>query len=263
MKSSLPLLLILLLAACQATPSPTPTFLPTSPLPSLVPSATTSQSPRHTSTALPTHTPTLTSTALPTETATPTPSRPWRIMPLGDSLTSGTYPGRVHSYRGYLEALLDEAGYAIDFTGTQTGLAHEGTDPDHEGHSGYSIGPDQRRFCEVCSTANLYDHLEEYLSTEPDIILLLTGINDLLPWEEYPVVPEEAPGKLANLVARIQELRPQAYIFVASLPPINYMDSAELPYYDEINQMAETVGQPRLQRPPLFRRPQPQPGSNP
>ena len=163
---------------------------------------------------------------------------------MGDSLTSGTYPGRVHSYRGYLEALLREAGYAFDFVGTQSRLAHGGTDPDHESHSGFSIGPDQARFCDGCSTANLYDHLEEYLQSEPDIILLLSGINDLLPLKERPVDldPAEAPAKLANLVRRIQELRPEVYIFVASLPPINYMDNAELPFYAEVNQMAEQLG---------------------
>jgi hypothetical protein len=47
-------------------------------------------------------------------------------MPLGDSLTSGNYPGRVHSYRGYLETLLREAGYNFDFVGTQSRLAHGG-----------------------------------------------------------------------------------------------------------------------------------------
>lgn len=68
-------------------------------------------------------------------------------MPLGDSLTSGNFPGRVHSYRGYLETLLREAGYSFDFVGTQSRPAHGGTDPDHEGHSGYTIGPDAARFC--------------------------------------------------------------------------------------------------------------------
>jgi lysophospholipase L1-like esterase len=163
-------------------------------------------------------------------------------MPLGDSLTSGNYPGRVHSYRGYLEELLKEAGYAFDFVGTQSRPAHGGTDPDHEGHSGFSIGPDQRRFCDICSTANLYDHLEEYLATEPDIILLLIGINDLLLFEDLPAEPAKAPEKLANLVRRIQELRPETAILVASLAPINYMDSTELAYYAEINQMAEQLG---------------------
>jgi lysophospholipase L1-like esterase len=162
-------------------------------------------------------------------------------MPLGDSLTSGTYPGRVHSYRGYLEQLLRAAGYSFDFVGTQSKLAHDGTDPDHEGHSGFSIGPDQSRYCETCPTDNLYDHLETYLQAEPDIILLLVGINDLVLEGVRPVVPAEAPAKLAGLVQRLQALRPQVYIFIASLAPINYTDSAGLPAYQAINQMAEQL----------------------
>jgi lysophospholipase L1-like esterase len=162
-------------------------------------------------------------------------------MPLGDSLTSGNYPGRVHSYRGYLEDLLREAGYHFDFVGTKSRLAQGGKDLDHEGHSGYTIGPDKARFCEECETANLYDHLEKYLQTEPDIILLLIGINDLLPLEVRPVKPEEAPGKLAALVERIQDLRPGTYIFLASLAPVNYRDESQWPAYQAVNREAEAI----------------------
>lgn len=207
-------------------PTSTP-FVPTAvttPLPSTIPATLFSTAP------------------LPTQTAQPVAARPWRIMPLGDSLTSGTYPGRVHSYRGYLETLLREAGYSIDFVGTQSRLAHAGSDPEHEGHSGYSIGPDLARFCDECETANLYDHLTTYLQSKPDVILLLIGINDLLPLDVRPVRPADAPDKLANLVHRIQQLSPDTTIFVASLAPISYMDSNDLPYYNEINQMAERLG---------------------
>jgi lysophospholipase L1-like esterase len=182
-----------------------------------------------------------TATLWPEPTLSPTPSRPWRIMPLGDSLTSGNYPGRVHSYRGYLEGLLRETGYSFDFVGTQSRQAHSGTDPDHEGHSGFTIGPDEARFCEECETANLYDHLEEYLQAEPDIILLLIGINDLLPLDVRPVKPEEAPEKLAALLERILELRPETYIFLASLAPVNYRDESQWQSYQAVNQKAEAI----------------------
>jgi lysophospholipase L1-like esterase len=215
------------------TSTPTATFLTHTPAPkakTIFPSATEALS-RNTATFTLSHEPTL----------SPAASRPWRIMPLGDSLTSGNYPGRVHSYRGYLEVLLREAGYSFDFVGTQSRLAHDGTDPDHEGHSGFTIGPDEARFCEACSTANLYDHLKDYLQTEPDIILLLIGINDLLPLDVRPVKPEEAPGKLAALVERIQELHPGAYLFLASLAPVNYRDETQWPAYQAVNQKAEAV----------------------
>lgn len=212
------------------SPTGLPTEPPTPKVEMLLPSATTALIEA-----------TATPTPSPEPTLLPTTSRPWRIMPLGDSLTSGNYPGRVHSYRGYLEGLLREAGYSFDFIGTQSRLAHGGADLDHEGHSGFTIGPDDARFCEECSTANLYDHLEEYLQTEPDIILLLIGINDLLPLDVRPVNPEEASGKLAALVERFLELRPEAHIFLASLAPVNYRDETRWSAYQQVNQKAEAV----------------------
>ncbi len=82
----------------------------------------------------------------PTATPTTEPTRepgPWRIMPLGDSLTEGSYPDSHHSYRGYLEMMLRDAGYEFDFVGTQWRLGHGGTDFEHEGHGGFTIGPDE------------------------------------------------------------------------------------------------------------------------
>jgi hypothetical protein len=74
----------------------------------------------------------------PLPTATKEPG-PWRIMPLGDSLTEGMFPDGHHSYRGYLETQLREAGYDVDFVGSQWQLAHGGTEYAHEGHGGFTI----------------------------------------------------------------------------------------------------------------------------
>ena len=251
---TLSLLLTTILSACRPIPTPaqaSPPTLPSPPFTVLPPSATLSPTLPITlsPTAIPSATATFLATATLPATLEPTPSataaqppRPWRIMPLGDSLTSGTYPGRVHSYRGYLEQMLTAAGYSFDFVGTQSWLAHGGSDPDHEGHSGFTIGPDERRDCEGCPTANLYDHLEDYLQAEPDIVLLLIGINDLIPQEVSSVSPADAPARLAGLVQRLQALRPQTYIFVASLAPVNYTDSSNVPAYQAVNQMAGQLG---------------------
>src|SRR5713101_7644123 len=60
---------------------------------------------------------------------------PIRILPLGDSITYGyDVPG---GYRLPLYQVLTNAGYNVDFTGTQTGNgAADLPDPDHEGHPG-------------------------------------------------------------------------------------------------------------------------------
>src|SRR5437879_7205666 len=61
-----------------------------------------------------------------------------RILPLGDSITHGwIVPG---GYRLPLYQLLTNAGYNVDFTGTQTDNGAPGLpDPDHEGHPGWTI----------------------------------------------------------------------------------------------------------------------------
>ena len=97
----------------------------------------------------------------PTATRIPGPTRepgPWRIMPLGDSLTEGDYPDGHQSYRGYLERMLRESGYEFDFVGTQWRLGHGGTDYEHEGHGGFTIGPDDSM--SAGWPANIYDRLD-------------------------------------------------------------------------------------------------------
>lgn len=182
-----------------------------------------------------------TATSLP---ASPTPpvDRPLRIMPLGDSLTGGGNTGASHSYRGYLEALLREAGYSFDFVGSLSGLAYGGSDPDHEGHGSFTIGPDDIRSREG-QPVSLYAYLEDYLQAEPDVILLLIGINDLYAGEISPGAPELASGRLVGLVERIQALRPGVTIFVASLAPAARYDMATRPEFQAINAAARALGE--------------------
>jgi len=131
-------------------------------------------------------------------------------MPLGDSLTEGGYPDGHQSYRGYLETMLRESGYDFDFVGTQWRL----------GHGGFTIGPDDSM--SAGWPANIYDRLDYYLEADPDIILLLIGINDLFPTEARPIDPADADEKLAGLAARILEIDPDVHIFVASMVLIDW-----------------------------------------
>ncbi|MFC1996312.1 GDSL-type esterase/lipase family protein [Chloroflexota bacterium] len=165
---------------------------------------------------------------------------PWRIMPLGDSLTEGGYPAGHHSYRGYLETLLHGFGYEFDFVGTQWRLGHNGTDYDHEGHGGFRIGPDES--VGAGWPVNIYDRIDYYLKTDPDIILLLIGINDMFPSTARPINPADADQKLAGLVERILELDPDVHIFIASLVPVNLDRTEPWPEYEAVNAMAEQIG---------------------
>jgi lysophospholipase L1-like esterase len=173
---------------------------------------------------------------------TPQPTRvpgPWRIMPLGDSLTDGFYPNGHHSYRGYLETQLRAAGYDFDFVGTQWGLAHGGTDYEHEGHGGFTIGPDKT--LSAGWPGNIYARMDYYLKTDPDIILVLIGINDMFA-EDSSVNPTDADEKLGRLMDHILEIDPAIHIFVASLAPVNWDRAEPWPEYEAVNAMAEKLG---------------------
>lgn len=166
---------------------------------------------------------------------------PVRVMPIGDSLTEGGLPDYPDaSYRGYLEAMLREAGYAVEYVGTQRGPAHGTASLAHEGHGGFTIGPDRSLLPDQPGFANLYDHLHEYLELQPQIMLLLIGINDLFPSKQRPVVPAEAAGKLQRLVARISRELPDTQLFVASLAPTR-LDDINWADYQAINRAASAT----------------------
>jgi lysophospholipase L1-like esterase len=127
-----------------------------------------------------------------------------RIMPLGDSLTSGySVPTYLSGYRDGLYSLLTDAGYNVDFVGTQIDTQNPALpDPDHEGHGGYRIDQIGSGILGWLDAGN------------PDVILLLIGTNDF--WQNYDTAG--ASGRLENLVAQISSLRPAAKILVANLP---------------------------------------------
>lgn len=122
--------------------------------------------------------PTMTPTVGPSPTPTPggTCSGTQRIMPLGDSITFGTYgsgdnrpSSLVTGYRQPLYLSLSGANHDIDFVG---GLiagqsANPAFDADHEGHSGWTAP-------QVAAT--VYDWL---VANPTDIILLHIGTNNL------------------------------------------------------------------------------------
>ncbi len=138
---------------------------------------------------------------------------PVRIMPLGDSSTSGySVPTYAHGYRGTLYNTLANAGYNVDFVGTQFDTQNPALpDPDHEGHGGYRIDQIQ---------AGINDWLT--LSNDPDVVLLLIGINDFS--QGYDTA--NALNRLENLVANIATTRPYAKVLVSNL--LLRTDSASL-----------------------------------
>lgn len=180
----------------------------------------------------------------PRSDSVPQGQKVWQIMPLGDSHTEGNYPNGHHSYRGYLRKMLLESGYQVDFVGDRSQQAHGDLNPpdfDHAGHGGFTIGPDQSRFCSSCDTANIYDHLEEYLAEDPEVILLLIGINDMFPNDNRPVDPQAADEKLAGLVKRILEIKPDVKILISSLLQVKWTDGWSA--YNDVNRKARMIGE--------------------
>lgn len=137
-------------------------------------------------------------TAARSEAQTP----PTRILPLGDSLTSGTtVPG---AYRNQLHTLLTNAGFNVDFIGTQTDVGNASLpDTSHQGMGGFRI--DQLE-------AGLNSWLEAI--EDPDVVLLLIGTNDF----SAQFNTATATNRLASLIGKIATQRPFAKIIVASLP---------------------------------------------
>ncbi|RYD22127.1 MAG: tandem-95 repeat protein, partial [Verrucomicrobiaceae bacterium] len=130
---------------------------------------------------------------------------PVRIMPLGDSLTSGAsnvvIPG---GYRNRLYTLLTNAGYNVDYVGTKTDANNPTLpDKDHQGNGGSRI-------------EELEANLSGWVNSveDPDIILLLAGTNDFS--QSYNI--GSAQTRLTNLIAKAATLRPFAKIIVSSLP---------------------------------------------
>ena len=107
-----------------------------------------------------------------------------KVMPLGDSITTGKYsgndPGNTPEgakddigYRKDLWDLLNARGFNVDFVGTESnGSTYPFNDPEHEGHNGFTDA-------EIAD--NIYnDGGENWLSQNPpNIVLLHIGTNHL------------------------------------------------------------------------------------
>jgi GDSL-like Lipase/Acylhydrolase family len=134
-----------------------------------------------------------------------------RIMPLGDSLTA--FP---ESYRGPLYRTLKSEGLKVDFVGSGQWEPAGGGDPDAEGHGGFRIGPDDAVDYQGKPT-NLDFYIVDWLkSAKPNVILLAIGTNDLA---AGGTIADAAAGKLQNLVTKIRQLAPDAYLVIGDIPP--------------------------------------------
>jgi lysophospholipase L1-like esterase len=130
---------------------------------------------------------------------------PVRILPLGDSLTSGLSTSPVQgAYRNQLHTLLTAAGYSVDFLGTLTDDSNPDLpDRDHQGLGSARIDQIRSQFSGWIDAAGI-----------PDVVLLLIGTNDF--WQGYDVA--NAAARLESLIADIVTRCPHSKIIVSTLP---------------------------------------------
>ena len=151
---------------------------------------------------------------------------PLRILPLGDSITFGT--GVPGGYREPLYQLLTQAGYAVEFVGSQDANGH--TDlpsPRHEGHPNFRIRDLDRLVFRTLDSV-----------PDPDVILLLAGTNDFGRSDEV----DSASDRLEALVSKLATERPWTHIVVASLIPRAERSGGA----DRFDRLIRTIFNPRL-----------------
>jgi hypothetical protein len=132
-------------------------------------------------------------------------AEPVKIMPLGDSITGS--PG---CWRALLWKDLTDNGFTdIDFVGT---ASHQGCafkyDADHEGHGG----------AWVCSVAKSNELVGWLSATNPDIVLMHFGTNDI--WNPYTPI-DEVIAAFTTLVNQMRRNNPDMIILVAQIIPLD------------------------------------------
>ncbi|MGW6836188.1 FG-GAP-like repeat-containing protein [Streptomyces sp. NPDC054949] len=136
--------------------------------------------------------------------AAPQPAAPLvRIMPLGDSITAGAGSSDGAGYRSRLwELMTGQSRYTADYVGS--GSFGNTTDPDNEGHSGWTIG-------------GIRDNIDRWqAAAAPDVVLLHLGINDL---NSHNADPEGAAAELVSLIDRVHANKPGVTVIVQGLLP--------------------------------------------
>jgi lysophospholipase L1-like esterase len=132
---------------------------------------------------------------------------PVKILCLGDSITNGAGAHAQGGYRGPLQRMLTQAGLQYDFVGRYEtpGIP----DPNHEGNGGMRLVRMLRENEAVAKQA-----LDA--NPNPDIILLLIGINDLIVNRN---TPQATLDRMALLLDELKQYAPNARIIVGNLIP--------------------------------------------
>lgn len=140
----------------------------------------------------------------------PTPDRPVRYLPLGDSITEG-YPGKAGGYRTVLwQQLVQQDGDLIDFVGSQSSGPPELGDRDHEGHGGWCIDGPCGGHRERAVAPKIQGLIRQY---RPDIVSVHLGTNDL----NKGAGGVETARRLDRLVGSIYAVDPDVHVILVQI----------------------------------------------
>lgn len=151
-----------------------------------------------------------------------TTTEPLRIMPLGDSITCGTYPG---GYRTKLWSDLASAHYTVDFVGASASNPDPVNlpDPDHNGYGGWRI---EQLDADVVGWMD---------ASKPAAVLLHVGTNDVAQNYDFG----DISTRLSHLIKDITTQSPQTHLIVAQIIPI--LDSASESRVQAYNSLVSDV----------------------
>ena len=185
-------------------------------------------------------------------------SSPVNIMPLGDSITEGSNSGVTPdapdyyiAYRKTLKDLLVQGGFNTHFVGSlQNGQAIF-SDYNHEGHPGFTAGPETDDcnglpgYPNGGSNCDIEDNITTYLSTQqaggtpPEVILLHIGTN----WgDSYETAPTPVTGS-NGILDRIYSFDPDMTVLLAKIilpATLNGQDNY-YPYQANVRQFNQNV----------------------
>jgi lysophospholipase L1-like esterase len=163
-----------------------------------------------------------------------------KVMPLGDSITSGT--DAWASYRCLLYRDLVARGYNVDFIGSIHGQLRDDQPPpeecrdnfdwDHEGHSGYRVD-------------DILPLLPGWLSANrPDIVLLHLGTVDFISGESG----DSTLSGISQVIDQLRAANPRVKILLAQIVPARWAgtayDAAIAEYNARLPALAASKAQP-------------------
>jgi len=148
-----------------------------------------------------------------------TSATPLLVMPVGDSITRGysSAPEPQGTYRMYLYDHLVasglEPGSALDFVGPRS------THPSGDGYLRQGLWDHDALAVAGWRTTNTRDAIADAVATfDPDVLLVLVGVNDFLLDDRSP---QEATNNVSTLISNARTERSEIKVVLAEIPPTN------------------------------------------